>query len=324
MSVIQVKDLLEAGVHFGHRVSRWNPKMKPFIYGKRNLIHIINLKETIRGLVRAHNFLFKLTSEGGEVLYVGTKRQAKSVVFDEAKRSGMHFVTERWLGGTLTNFTTIRERLKRLEDLQSLEETGAIEAYSKKAQSSLMREKRKIARNLSGITKMTRLPDALIIIDQRREKNALLEADKLGIPVICILDTDCDPDLVDICIPGNEDAMRSVQILLNKLTDAVVAGRQIYHESGAAQEKAKEEEDRQSKDRHSDRSKKDNKSRGGFRKDNKGNKDNNMNNNRRKGGFNKKDTPKGDGSANRSEGTVAKESSAEATPKTSGSAEKSE
>ncbi|MEK7484503.1 MAG: 30S ribosomal protein S2 [Planctomycetota bacterium] len=242
MSIIQVKDLLEAGVHFGHRVSRWNPKMKPYIYGKRNLIHIINLKETIRGLVRAYNFLLKLTSQGGEVLLVGTKRQAKIVVLDEAKRSGMPYVTERWLGGTLTNFSTIRERLKRLQDLQSLEDSGAIEGYSKKMQSSLAREKKKISRNLSGILSMGKIPDALIIIDQRREKNALLEAEKLGIPVICILDTDGDPDLVDICIPGNDDAMRSIQVLLMKLTDAIVAGRKVYAESGAAQEKAKKTE----------------------------------------------------------------------------------
>lgn len=256
MSIIQVKDLLEAGVHFGHRVSRWNPKMKPYIYGKRNLIHIINLKETIRGLVRAYNFLFKLTSQGGEVLLVGTKRQAKSVVLDEAKRSGMPFVTERWLGGTLTNFSTIRERLKRLQDLQSLEESGAIEGYSKKMQSSLTREKKKIARNLSGILSMGKIPDALIVIDQRREKNALLEAEKLGIPVICILDTDCDPDLVDICIPGNDDAMRSIQVLLTKLTDAIVAGRKIYAESGAAQDKAKKEDESNSESSGGDRAKK--------------------------------------------------------------------
>lgn len=241
MSTIQVKDLIESGVHFGHRVSRWNPKMKPFIYGKRNLIHIINLKETIRGLVRGYNFLFKLSSEGGEVLFVGTKRQAQNVVFEEAQRCGMHFVTERWLGGTLTNFSTIRERLKRLADLKSLEETGEIEVYSKKAQSSLTRERKKIERNLSGIASMNRIPDALIIIDQRREKNAILEAHKLGIPVICILDTDCNPDLIDICIPGNDDAMRSIKVLLTKLTEAIVLGQKAYQESGAAQEKAKQE-----------------------------------------------------------------------------------
>ncbi|MHC4858858.1 MAG: 30S ribosomal protein S2 [Planctomycetota bacterium] len=227
MAIASVKELLESGVHFGHRVSRWNPKMEPFIFGKRNLIHIIDLKETLKGLIRAHNFLLRLCAESREVLLVGTKRQAKAVVEAEAKRCSMPYVTERWLGGTLTNFETITRRLERLEELEGMEATAQTALLSKKELSRFMREKRKLLRNLEGIRTMKRLPGAVLIVDPRREHIALKEASKLGIPSICLIDTDSDPELVDIPIPGNDDAMRSIQVILKRLTDAVVAGVKI-------------------------------------------------------------------------------------------------
>ena len=227
MAVVSVKELLDSGVHFGHRVSRWNPKMEPFIFGKRNLIHIIDLRETLKGLIRGVNFLQRLTADGREILFVGTKRQAKAVVESEARRSGMHYVTERWLGGTLTNFETITKRLDRLEELEAQELDGTTSMMKKKQLSSFMREKRKLLRNLEGIRNMKKLPGAVVIVDPRREHIALKEAYKLGIPSICLIDTDSDPELVDIPIPGNDDAMRSIQVILHALTDSVVQGAKI-------------------------------------------------------------------------------------------------
>ncbi len=227
-ALVTLEQLLEAGVHFGHRVSRWNPKMAQYIYGKRNFIHIIDLRETVKGLVRAVNFLERLANQGGEAIFVGTKRQAKSLVKQEADRCNMHYVNERWLGGTLTNFQTIMSRLARLEELEQLETTGAIEQYSKKMISSIRREKRKIFRNLEGIRKMKRKPDALIIIDPRHEHIAAKEARKLGIPLVCLLDTDCDPDYADIAIPGNDDAYRSINVVLSRLSQAIINGRDRY------------------------------------------------------------------------------------------------
>jgi small subunit ribosomal protein S2 len=220
-----LNDLVEAGVHFGHRASRWNPKMRPYIYGKRNLIHIIDLRETVRGILRAAKYLTRVAAQGSLVLFVGTKRQARDIVQREASRCGMPFVTERWLGGTLTNFRTIRSRLKRLEELERLEATGEIQTYSKKMIASLNRERNKISRNLSGIREMNRLPEALVVIDPRREHNAVAEANKLGIKVVAMIDTDCDPDVVDLPIPGNDDSMRSIELLLTRLASAVIEGR---------------------------------------------------------------------------------------------------
>ncbi len=203
-----VKDLIEAGVHYGHRVSRWNPKMKPYIYGKRNLIHIIDLKETVRGLLRANKFFNRVASSNGLILFVGTKRQAADTLIEQCNRSGMPYVTERWLGGTLTNFRTIRSRLERLEELENTLDGEQALSYSKKMISTLTRERRKIERNLSGIRHMNRLPEALLVIDPRREHIAVAEARKLGIKVVALLDTDCDPDMIDLPIPGNDDSMR--------------------------------------------------------------------------------------------------------------------
>jgi small subunit ribosomal protein S2 len=222
---IVVKDLIDAGVHFGHRASRWNPKMKPYIYGKRNLIHIIDLKETVRGLLRAGKFFNRVASTNGLILFVGTKRQAAETIVEEAGRCGMPFVTERWLGGTLTNFRTIRSRLERLEELESILEGEQAASYSKKMIATLTRERRKIDRNLSGIRHMNRLPEALLVVDPHREHIAVAEARKLGIKIVALLDTDCDPDLVDLPIPGNDDSMRSIELILKRLADAIGEGR---------------------------------------------------------------------------------------------------
>ena len=222
---IVVKDLIDAGVHFGHRASRWNPKMKPYIYGKRNLIHIIDLKETVRGLLRASKFFTRVAASNGLILFVGTKRQAAETIVEEAGRCGMPYVTERWLGGTLTNFRTIRSRLERLEELETILQGEQALSYSKKMIATLTREQKKIDRNLSGIRHMSRLPEALLIVDPHREHIAVAEARKLGIKVVALLDTDCDPDLVDLPIPGNDDSMRSIELVLKRLADAVLEGK---------------------------------------------------------------------------------------------------
>ena len=244
MAIVDVKDIIEAGVHFGHRVSRWHPKMAPYIFGKRNLIHIIDVRETLKGIVRASNFLTQLTATGKEVVFVGTKRQAKALVQRAAEESGMHWVTERWLGGTLTNFHTIRSRLKRLDELESLESTGAIDQFSKKQISRLRRERRKILRNLEGLRSMKDLPGCLIVIDIRREHIAVSEARKCGIPVVALVDTDCDPGKADIVIPGNDDAYRSIQIILDLARQSVISGKDKYTKVQAEQEKARLEEKR--------------------------------------------------------------------------------
>ncbi len=240
MGQLDVKEILEAGVHFGHRTSRWNPKMRPYIYGRRNLIHIIDLRETLRGLLRAQKYLKQLASRKGLILFVGTKRQAAEAVKEAATACEMPYVTERWLGGTLTNFRTIRSRLKRLEELEALEQSGELATYSKKEQSRLLREKRKIERNLGGIRDMDRLPDAVVVIDPGREHNCVHEARILGIPVVALIDTDCDPDLVDLPIPGNDDSIRSIRLILRHLVDAILAGKALV--PAEAEEPSEEEE----------------------------------------------------------------------------------
>ena len=242
MAIVDVKEIIQAGVHFGHRVSRWHPKMEPFIFGKRNLIHIIDVRETLKGLVRACNFLTQVSAQGGQVVFVGTKRQAKSIVQREAERSENHYVAERWLGGSLTNLHTIRKRLKRLVELETLEETGEIERHSKKQVSRLRRERRKIFTNLNGLRKMEKIPAALIAVDIRREHIAIREARKCGIPVIALVDTDCDPGLVDIVIPGNDDAFRSIEIILGALADALLSGKEKYAMVQAEEEKKRMDE----------------------------------------------------------------------------------
>jgi small subunit ribosomal protein S2 len=216
---------VEAGVHYGHRASRWNPKMRPYIYARKNLIHIIDVRETVRGLLRAKKYLTQVSTRGSLVLFVGTKRQAADAIGNEAQRAGMPFVNDRWLGGTLTNFRTIRSRLTRLEELEAIRESEQINSYSKKMQSALNREYRKMFRNLNGIRTMSRLPECLVIVDPKKEKNAVSEAQKLGIATVSLIDTDCDPDLVDLPIPGNDDSMRSIELIVKMLADAIVAGK---------------------------------------------------------------------------------------------------
>lgn len=234
METLTVQQLIDGGVHFGCRVSRWNPKMAPYIHGRRNLIHVIELRETLRGLIRAQNFLYHTVSEGQQILWVGTKRQIKGVIAEAGERTGMPTVTERWIGGTLTNFSVIRSRLRRLEDLEKMEEDGSVSQYSKKVISSLRREQRKILRNLAGIREMTSIPGAMVVIDPSREENAIKEAKKMGLVVIGILDTDCDPDGIDIVIPGNDDALRSVRLLVETLAKAVEEGAATHRERMAA------------------------------------------------------------------------------------------
>lgn len=224
MSSTLVKELVESGVHFGHRSCRWNPKMRPYIYARRNLIHIIDVRETIRGLLRAKKYLSDVASHGSLILFVGTKRQAGNTIQKAAERCGMPFVNDRWLGGTLTNFRTIRSRLGRLEELERIRDSEEINTYSKKMQSSLNREYRKMYQNLNGMRTMNRLPECMIVIDPKKERNAVKEARKVGVNTVALIDTDCDPDLVDLPIPGNDDSMRSIDLIINLLANAIIDG----------------------------------------------------------------------------------------------------
>jgi small subunit ribosomal protein S2 len=230
-----VQELIEAGVHFGHRASRWNPKMAAYIYGRKKQIHIIDIRETVRGILRAKKYLSQVAEGGSLVLFVGTKRQASATIEREAARCGMPFISQRWLGGTLTNFRTIRSRLSRLEELEEIRSSDKIDSYSKKAQSALNREFRKMYRNLNGLRNMNRLPECLVVIDPKKEKNAIREARKLGITTVSLIDTDCDPDFVDLPIPGNDDGIRSIERVVHHLADAVAATR------AAAEAKSDEE-----------------------------------------------------------------------------------
>lgn len=230
-----VKELVDAGVHFGHRSSRWNPKMRPYIYARRNLIHIIDVRETVRGLLRAKKYLSQVAAQGSLILFVGTKRQAAESVEREAERCGMPYVNDRWLGGTLTNFRTIRSRLTRLEELEKIRDSEEINTYSKKAQSALNREYRKMYRNLHGIRTMNRLPECLVVVDPKKERNAVKEAQKLGVATVALIDTDCDPDMVDLPVPGNDDSIRSIEIILRLMTDSIAEGKGVATNEAQAQ-----------------------------------------------------------------------------------------
>lgn len=219
------KELINAGAHFGHGVSRWNPKMEPFIFAKRGKIHVIDIRKTLKGLLVAKKLLVEVVSSGKDVVFVGTKRQAQKTVESVAKKCSMHYVSQRWLGGMLTNFRTIRSRLQRLEQLEAMAQSGQLESESKKQASRLKREMRKIKANLDGVRKMSQLPGAVVAVDGKKEYIALREARKLGIPTIAILDTDSDPDTVDVAIPANDDSIRAIDILLNELADAVAIGK---------------------------------------------------------------------------------------------------
>ena len=225
MTPITMESLLEAGAHFGHQTKRWNPKMKPYIFGQRNGIYVIDLGKTSKLFHEAEAFVSRLAESGQTLLFVGTKRQARDLVRDEAQRCGMFFVNHRWLGGLLTNFMTIQLSIGRLRELEAMAEDGRYEKLSKKEIARIEKEKRKLHRNLDGIRKMSRLPDAVFVVDTQREKIAVDEARKLKIPVIGIVDTNCDPDDVDFIIPGNDDALRSIRLFLTGIADAAISGR---------------------------------------------------------------------------------------------------
>ncbi|MDO7787065.1 30S ribosomal protein S2 [Desulforamulus aquiferis] len=226
MAVISMKQLLEAGVHFGHQTRRWNPKMAPYIFTDRNGIYIIDLQKTVRKVEECYDFVKQLSVEGGTIMFVGTKKQAQEAVKEEAERCGMYYVNQRWLGGMLTNFQTIRHRIDRLHELERMEGDGTFEVLPKKEVAQLLHEKEKLDKFLGGIKNMRRLPGALFVIDPRKERIAVAEARKLGIPIVAIVDTNCDPDEIDYVIPGNDDAIRAVKLLTAKMADAVLEGRQ--------------------------------------------------------------------------------------------------
>jgi small subunit ribosomal protein S2 len=239
---IAIKDLLEAGVHFGHQTKRWNPKMKEYIFGERNGIYIIDLNKTAKKFRDAEEFVTNLASDGRTVLFVGTKRQAQDVISEEAQRCGMYFVNQRWLGGLLTNFTTIQRSLGRLRDLEAMATDGRYDTLSKKEIARNEKEKRKLLKNLEGIRQMSRLPDAVFVVDTRKEKIAVDEARKLKIPVIGIVDTNCDPDEVDYVVPGNDDALRSIRLFASKIAEAITAGRGMRESRIAEEDAARAEE----------------------------------------------------------------------------------
>ena len=234
MSKELARKLISAGVHFGHGVSRWNPKMAPYIFGKRGMIHVIDVRQTLKGLLISKKLLSDVVASGKDVVFVGTKRQAQKAVENAAAKCGMHYVSERWLGGMLTNFRTVRSRLQRLEELEGREASGKLEAESKKQGSRLKREMRKIRTNLGGVRKMNRLPGVIVVIDAKKEYIALREARKLGLPTVAILDTDSDPDTVDIAIPANDDSIKAIEILLNELVAAVAEGKTTVKASSSA------------------------------------------------------------------------------------------
>ncbi|MFC4077854.1 30S ribosomal protein S2 [Salinithrix halophila] len=226
MAVVSMKQLLEAGVHFGHQTRRWNPKMEKYIFTERNGIYIIDLQKTVKMMEDTYNYVRELAARGGNLLFVGTKKQAQDAVREEAERSDMFFVNHRWLGGTLTNFQTIRKRINRLHKLEAMEEDGTFDVLPKKEVVMLKKEQARLEKFLGGIKHMKQLPDAVFIIDPRKERIAVAEARKLGIPIIAIVDTNCDPDEIDHIIPGNDDAIRAVRLFTSKMADAVLEGKQ--------------------------------------------------------------------------------------------------
>ena len=226
MSVISMKQLLEAGVHFGHQTRRWNPKMAPYIFAERNGIYIIDLQKTVKKVDEAYAAVSDIISEGGEILFVGTKKQAQESIKEEAERCGMYYVNARWLGGMLTNFKTMRGRVDRLNQLKRMQEDGTFDMLPKKEVAVLLHEKEKLDKNLGGIKEMTRIPDVMFVVDPRKEKIAIQEAHILGIPVVAIVDTNCDPEEVDYVIPGNDDAIRAVKLIASKIADAVIEAKQ--------------------------------------------------------------------------------------------------
>ena len=249
MSVVSMKSLLEAGVHFGHQTRRWNPKMSKFIFTERNGIYIIDLQKTVKQIDDAYNYVRDIVADGGEVLFVGTKKQAQEAIETEAKRCGQHYVSQRWLGGMLTNYKTIKTRINRLHKLYEMEEDGTFDLLPKKEVSQLEREREKLEKNLGGIRKMNKMPSVLFVVDPKKEYIAVHEAKILGIPVVGIVDTNCDPDELDIAIPGNDDAIRAVKLLTSTIADAVIEANQgredseeVYSETENDTEESENEE----------------------------------------------------------------------------------
>lgn len=226
MAVISMKQLLEAGVHFGHQTRRWNPKMAEYIFAERNGIYIIDLQKTVKKVEEAYNAVAEIVKDGGEVLFVGTKKQAQDSIKEEAQRCGMYYVNERWLGGMLTNFATVKTRIARLKELDAMIEDGTMDLLPKKEVAKLMHEKEKLDRNIGGIKEMTRIPDCIFIVDPRKERIAVQEAHNLNIPIVAIVDTNCDPEEVDYVIPGNDDAIRAVKLIAGRIADAVIESKQ--------------------------------------------------------------------------------------------------
>jgi small subunit ribosomal protein S2 len=254
-SGITMRQLLEAGVHFGHQTKRWNPKMKPYIFGARNGIYIIDLQKTVNMARSAFRFVADITARGGSVLFVGTKKQAQDVIQEEARRSGQFFVTSRWLGGTLTNFKTIKQGIDRLKTLEKMAEDGTFERLPKKEVATLQRERDKLEKNLGGVKEMSKLPKCLFVVDPKKEHIAVHEANRLGIPVIGVVDTNCDPDGIDFVIPGNDDAIRSIKLFTSKVAESCIEGGARYRASGAAERDEEEARDdrRDRDDRGGDR-----------------------------------------------------------------------
>lgn len=242
MAVISMKQLLEAGVHFGHQTRRWNPKMKKYIFTERNGIYIIDLQKTVKMVETAYNFVKDVAADGGTVLFVGTKKQAQESVRDEAIRSGMYYINQRWLGGTLTNFQTIRKSINRLKSIKKMEEDGTFDVLPKKEVVELLKEKDRLVKFLGGIEDMKKLPDAVFIVDPRKERIAVAEARKLNIPIVGIVDTNCDPDEIDYIIPANDDAIRAVKLLTSKMADAILEVKQEEEEELAAEQVEEQEE----------------------------------------------------------------------------------
>lgn len=236
MSVISMKQLLEAGVHFGHQTRRWNPKMKKYIFTERNGIYIIDLQKTVKKVEDAYNYVKEVAANGGNILFVGTKKQAQESVKEEAERAGMYYVNQRWLGGTLTNFETIQKRISRLKNIERMAEDGTFDVLPKKEVVQLKKEQDRLEKFLGGIKDMKTLPDAIFIIDPRKERIAVAEAHKLNIPIVGIVDTNCDPDEIDVVIPANDDAIRAVKLLTGKMADAILEAKQGEETSAPAEE----------------------------------------------------------------------------------------
>ncbi|MCA1792595.1 MAG: 30S ribosomal protein S2 [Desulfotignum sp.] len=243
MAYITIRELLEAGVHFGHQTKRWNPKMKKYIFGARNGIYIIDLQQTVKLFRQAHDFVKGIAAEGKDVLFVGTKKQASEAIYEEANRAEMFYVENRWLGGMLTNFQTIKNNITRFHFLNSIENDGTLENYPKKEQSKMIKEKEKLEFAIGGISNMKRLPSAIFVIDPKNEAIAVKEGKRLGIPIVAVVDTNCDPDDIDYVVPGNDDAIRSIRLFASRIADACIEGRQIYEEKMQARADGEKKED---------------------------------------------------------------------------------